>query len=366
MINEINRSSIINKITKLTCIVFSVLVSLPAAVKAQDEVVPGGYTRAQVLKTTGLSAALSLATITSTGFIDSTQVADVDLPGWFYGIIALEHIPLYALEPAQGIKYSALQTGLLGAHLATRSSPFRTLAPFNVYLKSSFYSTYQIYKTARLRAAPGVYSKAWKPHSFKELVTAPFQLKNFRHPIVWGPIAFITISATISVLTSEDAVHKTGEAYIDDKKVSPATAVPLALGLQLVHDMATAIGEEALYRGVIYEELRIEFGPKKAKIYDMVLFPAIHVPFDLARSAPIEEIAGLFILRSLSTLLFDIAYDKGGLPYSITMHGWRNFANNSAVWLQSAGVPSSNPPDRNSASTSKAVSPRMLSFTIWF
>ena len=349
--------------THTICFILLLAVSQPSVTKGQNEVVSGGYSRAQVLKTTGLSAALSIATITGTGLIDSTDVANVDLPGWFYGLIAMEHLPLYALDPAQGIKYSAMQAGFLGVHLATQSSPFVTLTPFNVYLKSSFYSTYHVYKTARVRAKPGVYSDDWNAYSITDLIRAPFQLKNFRHPIVWGPIAFITITSTISVLTSDDAVHKTGEAYIDDKKVALSTALPTVLGLQLVHDMATAIGEEALYRGVIYEELRIEFGPKKAKMVDMVLFPGIHVPFDLARSAPSEEIIGLFFLRSLSTLLFDIAYDKGGLMYSIPLHGWRNFANNVGVWLNSAGVPSSDP---SSSSASKSAPPLMISYTIRF
>ncbi len=109
-----------------------------------------------------LSAAVSVATITSTRFLDSTQVADVDLPWLIYGSIAMEHLPLYALDPAQGIKYSAIQAGLLGVHLATQSSAFVTLAPFNVYLKSSFYSTYQIYKTARSRAKPAVWQLSLK------------------------------------------------------------------------------------------------------------------------------------------------------------------------------------------------------------
>ena len=90
-----------------TIIALLVLASLPIVSHAQSE----GLTRAQVQKTTGLSAALSLVTITTTGFLDSTQVSDVSLPGWFYGAIAMEHLPLYALDPVQGIKYSAMQAG---------------------------------------------------------------------------------------------------------------------------------------------------------------------------------------------------------------------------------------------------------------
>ena len=355
-----------HKAAIISFVILFFVVSLPIVSHAQSEPVPEGLSRAQVLKTTGLSAAFSVVTITSTGLLDTTQVADVDLPWWFYGTIAMQHLPLYAFDPAQGIKYSALQAGLLGLHLATQSSPFLTLSPFNVYLKTSFYSTYQIYKIARSRAKPGVYSDEWKAYSFKELLRAPFQLKNLRHPIVWGPIAFIAVGSMISVLSADDAVHKTGEAFIDDKKVALSTAVPMAFGLQLVHDMATAIGEEALYRGVVYEELRIEFGPKKAKMVDMILFPAIHVPFDIARSAPTEEIAGLFILRSLSTLLFDIAYDKGGLPYSIPLHGWTNFVNNFGVFLNSAGVSSSEVSDQSGASASRSAPPLMITYTVRF
>ena len=116
-----------------------IIISLSNVGLAQSE----GFNRAKVLKITSLSAAFNVATITSSGFIDSTNVANVDLPGWFYGTIAMEHLPLYALNPVEGIKYSGVQAGLLGIHLATQSSPFVTLTPFNVYLKSSFYSTYR-------------------------------------------------------------------------------------------------------------------------------------------------------------------------------------------------------------------------------
>jgi len=341
------------------------LVLVPLFGAANDVESTDGLTRAQILKITGLSAAVSVATIAGTGTLDTTKVADLDLPLWFYSTIAMEHLPLYALDPAQGIKYSGIQAGLLGLHLATQSSPFYTLAPFNIYLKTSFYSTYQVYKTARNRAKPGAYQDDWKPYSFKELLRAPFQRKNLRHPIVWGPIAFMTFSSTLNILTSDDAVHKTGEAYIDDKKVALSTAVPLALGLTLVHDLATAIGEEVLYRGVVYEELRVQFGSKKAKMYDMLLFPTIHIPFDLARGAPTGEIAGMFILRSIWTLMFDIAYDKGGLAFSIPLHAWTNFANNSSVWLGSAGVPSSNPSDQ-SAELSLKKPVVMFRFSIIF
>ena len=101
---------------------------------------------------------------------------------------------------------------------------------------------------------------------------------------------------------------------------------------------ATAIGEEALYRGVVYEELRTSVGQTWAKVADSLIFPAIHIPTDIARGKSLANMGIQFGIRMASTLLFDFAYDRGGLPLSTAIHTWFNFVAETMRWVKSGGL----------------------------
>ena len=318
--------------------------------KSQNET--GNYTRAQVLKYPSISAALSVVTATGVGFIDSVDIADVDVPWWLPAIISTQHLPMYQLDTRLGMRYSLAEVGFLTAHYATKNSPAVTLLPFNMYLKTAWYSTYDMYKITRSRAKPGVYPDEWRSYGVKELSLASFKWENISHPLFYIPIGLSLWSAYDDVKKSEYSIWKKDKAYIDKKEVPMGQAIPMVVGINMLNYIATAIGEEALYRGVIYEELKVSFGSRWAKLIDFFLFPAIHVPMDIAAGRDTDYILEQFINRGVSTLLFDFAYDKGGLPLSVALHTWFNMISYTSRWFRDGGVPDTSLENDNGLSVS--------------
>jgi membrane protease YdiL (CAAX protease family) len=355
---------------RTTITLFFFLLSLtPYIASAQKTITPvdvngKNYTRAQVLKYPLISTALSLVTVTGIGFIDSVDLENMDVPWWLPASAAPMHLPMYQLDTRRGRRYSLAEAGFLASFYATKSNPTVAKTAFNLYLKTAWYSTYDMYKIARSRAKPGVYPDDWRGYGVKELSFSPFKWENVTRPIFYIPVGLILLSQVNSINKSDSSIFKTKKAYIDGNEVPMGQAIPMMIGNNMLHYIATAIGEEALYRGVIYEELKVSFGSKRAKIIDFFLFPAIHVPMDIANKRDREEILGRFIERGIATLLFDYAYDKGGLPLSVSLHTWFNFINFTTNWMRDSGKPDQSSEENG---TSASIMPPMtLSFTIWF
>ena len=140
----------------------------------------------------------------------------------------------------------------------------------------------------------------------------------------------------------------------------------MVIGINTLNYITTAIGEEALYRGVIYEELKVSFGSIRAKLFDFIIFPGIHVPMDIAAGRDTDYITEQFIIRGVSTLLFDFAYDKGGLPLSVALHTWFNLISFTSRWMADGGMPDPCPEENSGTSTSVSMPPYMISFSIRF
>ena len=325
----------------------------------------GNYTRAQVLKYPLISTALSVVTVTGVGLIDSTDLANFKVPWWLSASTATQHLPMYQLDSRLGMRYSIAEAGFLTAHYATYSSPTMRGTAFNLYLKTAWWSTYDMYKITRSRAKPGVYTDEWQSYGVKELSLAPFKWEWISRPLFYIPIGLILWSEANSIKNSDCSIFKTKKTYIDGNEMPMGLAIPLMIGNNTLHFLATAIGEEALYRGVIYEELKVSYGSRRAKVYDFFLFPAIHVPFDIANGQDSEIIIGNFIERGVATLLLDYAYDQGGLPFSVALHTWFNLLNFTGRWMADGGTPDPCPEDNNGASVS-VMPPLTISFTYYF
>ena len=317
------------------------------------------YNRSDVLTFTGLSAAFSALTVTEMGFIDPADLAAFHLPWWFYATIGAEHLPLYLLDSPLAPAFTIAEAGFLGLHRSTLQSPFITEMAVNFYVTTAFYSTYEIYKDARANTISGVYPQEWQAYGLGELFAASFAWENLLHPAFYIPVGISTVANVLSSLGSELAIWKTGRAHIDGNEFPMSVAIPLVLGRNILHFTATAIGEEALYRGVIYEELKASFDPLLAKVCDMVLFPLIHVGGDLARGLTLDSMLGMFVTRAVSTLLFDYAYDVGGLPLSTAIHTWFNTVAFSLRWAASSGV--AGPPPGGDSLSLAAEPPLSLS-----
>ncbi len=354
----------LRKVMSIVWLVIFATASSPSITKAENKLAADGLTRAQVLKYPLIGTAVSVVTANSIGVIDSTDFANAKLPWWFPIIPAPQHMLMYKIDKPRGIKYSIAEAGFLATHYATNNSPTATKTAFNLYLMTAWYSTYDMYRITRGEAKPGVYESEWKGYGVKELAVAPLKWENISQPLFYIPVGLITWGMVSNIGKSDSSIFATNKAYIDGNETPMGQAISMIIGNNIIHYLATAIGEEALYRGVVYEELRASFGPKKAKLIDFFLFPALHIAPDLAKGRGSEEITSRFIERGVATLLFDYAYDKGGLPLSISLHTWFNFINFTGNWMRDGGEPS--PSEDGDPSTSLTAPPLMISFTFRF
>ncbi len=321
------------------------------------------FSRKEVLQNTGFSLGVNLLLVNEISALDSVDIAELNIPWWMYTTMGAHHLPLYRLDAKKAGAYTLSDTAFLGAHLATKEWPYISYVPFHFFLYNEFYSTYEIYKGTRSNARSGIYPEQWKTYNRKELMLAPFKLENITRRFFYVTMLATTALNVIEAMGSKDAIWNTGDAYIDNKKVPISQAVPSMLGTNLLKYTATAVGEEALYRGVIYEEMKVMWGSKRAKIIDMIFFPAIHIPGDIARNKSSEDIINQFIVRSVSTLLFDHAYDRGGLPLSTALHMWFNSLSISTEWASNNGIQN---PDLDNDSSSSIIPPLSLGFSISF
>jgi len=309
---------------------------------------------------------LHTASITGLGLIDSVDLSEGEMPLWFSAATATQHLPLYIMDQGLAVRYSITHAGLLAAHYATKEYPTFTLLPYNIYMNAAWFSSYEMYKIVRARARPGVYNSNWQGYGVKELSIAPFKWKNIKQPIFIVPVGLSLIGAISKINSSEQSIFKNGKAFIDGEEWSVDRAVPLMLGINALQYIGTAIGEEALYRGVIYEELKATYGPKKAKLYDFFLFPAMHLPIDIARELKPFDIGKQFVVRGTVTLLFDYAYDKGGLPLSVAIHTWFNFLSFTSTWMAEGGALSPGSENQNKGDAEMSKPPLMVNYTFRF
>ncbi len=160
---------------RISAIVALILVaSLPTISSAQGT----GLTRKEVLRNPLMSASVSVITANSIGFLDSTDLANAQLPWWMPTIIGTQHLPMYKVNPGLAKKYSIAEGIFLGTHYATRNQYTFTKTAVNLYMMTAWYSSYHMYKINRNNAEPGVYTDDWIGYSLKELAMAPIQLKS--------------------------------------------------------------------------------------------------------------------------------------------------------------------------------------------
>lgn len=300
-------------------------------------------TRRDVLRGTALSAGITLVTLTEAGMISEADAESNDLPWWTYATIGAQHLPLYSHDKALGMQFSLIEgSSLLVQRLSLGHNTVNDLA-LNYYLKTSFYSTYALYKGLREQAGVGAYRGTWKSYSAVELALAPFKWENISRKEFIRP--FLLIGA-VSWLTTDkpDPVWNSKRADVDGRSFPTQTATAISVSSNMILMAATAVGEEALFRGVFYEELKESLGQRKARIADAILFPAIHVPQEIAAGMEGGDMLVNFVFRSALTLILDASYDAGGLPLSTTLHFWNNTLSRTLRWAGESGVDNSSNP----------------------
>lgn len=238
-------------------------------------------------------------------------------------------------------------------------------APANGFMDFSFFTTYAIYRDKRKIAKTGIYNAnwrqnafgnspllsfppyikdtVWKPYTFIDLAIAPFNKANLSDMLLYTIIPAGLIAPFLQHYLAygnfENSVFTTGKAFIGIHEFPALLGVPMMAALLYMLCTFVAIGEDSLFRGVLYEELGATYNQWVAKITDMIVFPLFHVPAEIEFY---QENPGYFfnyfIRRALLTFIIDLTYDRGGLSRSVAFHFWVDFTQLFAYYLINGGV----------------------------
>ena len=250
------------------------------------------------------------------------------------------HVPMYWLDARRAGWYTAGGLALPAAGVslmlaAPEGSVAGEWAPtlLSSYSNLMLYSAYDI--SVRTDRSSGAQPTRPEEGTIGRLAAAPFS-SAIADPVVWVPslIGAAAFTGWHIAFERDEAVgvYESGDAYIGSNRVSPVAGGAYHLAKSGVDMLPIAIGEEAFYRGVVYERTLRAHGRSAARLLDAVLFPLVHLPNDVQRGFKPPTVAFNFAWRSAMTLAFDAAYDRGGLPLSVALHYWSNLLLAMSRW----------------------------------
>ena len=257
----------------------------------------------------------------------------------------LLNIPAAIVNPTYTLAGSAITTGSWAAGIFMSKYPNIYGNPnlanvvLNTGFKGNMWLQYKGYETARSMARDGIYGD-YEELSFKDAFTAPYNPNVLSKKSVWIPIAVYTagIIGLDCLGGFEKSVFKSGESYIGNYKVPIALGTAAVFALSCFNFTMTGLGEEALFRGTGYEEMKVSFGIIPAKIVDAVVFPAVHIPQQVVAGIDWSSILVTTLLQSGTSFLFQWIYDQGGLKDSIAVHAWVDIVSYVCSYLFTSGL----------------------------
>jgi membrane protease YdiL (CAAX protease family) len=269
---------------------------------------------------------------------------------WFVasGVTLTGTLPHCLIDPGAGLLQTGASLALYGAAYGTAFAPqlygdgSLCSALNNMAIKLNWWSYYEGYAKARLQAKPGEYPGEFTKADFWDLFAAPWRFDNWKQTSVWLPIllgAAVCVGAEYFTGGDAHAVWTTGRAYIGSTEVPVLAGLLATIALACLTHTFTGIGEEAVYRGIGYNEMTISLGIVPAKIIDAVSFSALHIPQEIASGYPALYITGQAVWRSVLALGLQWAYDEGGLQASVAQHMWFDVISEVVAYLFNSGVP---------------------------
>ncbi len=261
----------------------------------------------------------------------------------------LLNIPAAIVNPSYTLAGSAISTASWagGIYLINYPDLFGNPSLSNVLantgFKTNMWLEYKGYEKARSMAKAGIYSE-YEELSFKDAFIAPFNPNILSKKSVWIPItAYGAFLAGFNCLGGFDnSVFKTGKSYLGNYKIPIALGAAAVFAVSCFDFAMTGIGEEALFRGTGYEEMKVSFGIVPAKIVDAVLFPAVHIPQQVVAGDDWATILLTTAFQSGTTFLLQWIYDQGGLKDSIAVHAWIDIISYSLTYLFTTGTQGNN------------------------
>jgi membrane protease YdiL (CAAX protease family) len=266
-------------------------------------------------------------------------------PLLFQGLALLQNAPGFIGGKEPDWAGLATQLGLDGLYFANAglglSEGARPLL-FNFAHKYSMYQTYAVYAGLREELAGEIHD-GYAGYPLGELLLSPLDLHNYESWTVWGYLGSLALFELASLASSSqaDAVWTTGRSFIGSAEFPVYLGIPLILALQVPNFIATGVGEESLYRGVYYEELKRRLGLWPAKSLDSLYFTLSHIPQKLASGVPLD--LGRELRNSAlsigQTMWLQYIYDAGGLKEAVAAHAMSDIVVFFLDWMLQAGVP---------------------------
>lgn len=259
------------------------------------------------------------------------------------------NIPAAIVNPSYVLPGSALTTASWASGIFMENKPNIYGNPslsntfMNIGFKGNMWLQYKGYEKARSLCSSDIYPE-YENLSFKDAFLACYDPKILSKKSVWIPIlGFSGLAMGASLLQGFDnSVFKTGESYIGNYKVPVIAGLATVLTLSCINYTFTGIGEEALFRGVGYEEMKVSMGLWPAKIIDAVGFPAVHVPQQIVSELDAATIFLAFGVQAGTSFLLQWIYDKGGLKDSIAAHMWMDVLSSVVTYLFTSGTENNN------------------------
>lgn len=262
--------------------------------------------------------------------------------------------------PQAGASLAFEAAGFLMAGHADWNVPVSMSDAFwNIGWKLNYWTLYEGY--AKARSLCPETNAGFRAVSFKDAITAPFSWdvlsrKEVAYPLI-GLLAGCTLIEALG--NTDNAVWNTGRAYIGQKEVPVALGIAYNAAVSTASYLFTGIGEEALFRGVGYEEMKRSLGRVPAALIDSLLFSAVHVPQELLAGMDAPTALGNFLLRSAVAAGLQLVYEQGGLESSIAVHTWEDIICSMLLFLFQGGVPETTAPVANIAPSNGRVNAAM-------
>ena len=261
----------------------------------------------------------------------------------------LLNIPAAIVNPSYTLAGSAISTTSWAAGLFLINYPdlFGNPSLSNVLtntgFKTNMWLEYKGYEKARSMVKEGIYHE-YEELSFRDAFIAPFNPNVLSKKSVWIPIAAYGAFLTgLNCLGGFDnSVFKTGESYLGNYKIPIALGAAAVFAVSCFDFAMTGVGEEALFRGTGYEEMKVSFGIIPAKLIDAVLFPAVHIPQQVVAGDDWASILLTTAFQSGTTFLLQWIYDQGGLKDSIAVHAWIDIISYTLTYLFTTGTQGNN------------------------
>ena len=254
------------------------------------------------------------------------------------GTAGAQVVPGLALSTQDSLLIAGAQLGLTAAW-ATNQLAFGTnLATpllFNAAHKFSMFATYSGYADAEYAAI--------SRSSFGDLALAPFRPSSYAPWPVWGYLASMGAFSIVTALGAPEgaAVWDTGSAFLGDREYPAWAGIGLMLLLQVPNFVMTGVGEEALYRGVYYEELSTRLGEWPAKMIDAAWFTFSHFPqqWNRLKAMPPAQLLLKTALSFAQAFWFQYVYEWHGLEYAVAAHAASDVLVFFVDRLSQGGVP---------------------------